>query len=270
MLRLVSFDAMRTLDVHGCYPVRPEDWFREKARVQAADWVLFPEYWQVNPMVYAWRKRIFPSANSYHLGHDKVEMTRAFLADSPANVPATLILAVDHGAEEKVLDAFDFPFVAKIVRSSMGMGVFLIEDRAALRSYLASQEVAYIQEYLPIDRDLRIVVIGREAVLAYWRQGRPGQFHHNVARGAEISFDDVPPHAVTMVVELAQRLGIDHAGFDVAMVDNHPYLLEFNVRFGCRALATRGVRIGPLIERYLGSLMTPPVAPRSSPLPKAS
>jgi ribosomal protein S6--L-glutamate ligase len=33
--------------------------------------VLFPEYWQINPLVYALKKRIFPSVPTYHLGHDK-------------------------------------------------------------------------------------------------------------------------------------------------------------------------------------------------------
>jgi len=268
-MRLVSFDPLRTLDITGCRPLKPTDWFRARAEVQSADWVLFPEYWQVNPLVYAWKKRIFPSQNSFHLGHDKICMTRAFEAVCPAHVPDTLVLSNEPGAEEAILARFEFPLVAKTPRSSRGEGVFLVEDRRALRAYLQAHPVAYVQEYLPIDRDLRVVVIGERAVAAYWRRGPEGGFHHNVARGASVDFEGIPAQAVALVESVARELGIDHAGFDVAMVGEHPYLVEFNVRFGNRALTARGLRTAPLIVDYLAARMTPPRAPDSADLPRA-
>ncbi len=268
-LRLVSFDPLRTLDLDGVHPLKPEEWFAARELVRAADFVLFPEYWQVNPLVYAWKKRIFPSVNSFHLGHDKVEMTRALQALVPQNVPETSILGSNPLAEERILAAFNFPFVAKTVRSSMGQGVYLIEDLAGLRRYLGENRVAYVQEYLPINRDVRVVFIGKRVVTAYWRQGAEGMFHNNVAQGASVSFDDIPKQVLELVEHVALTLGIDHAGFDVAMVGNHPYLLEFNVRFGTQTLNARGIRVGPLIRQYLESQLFPPFAPRTPAWPRA-
>jgi ribosomal protein S6--L-glutamate ligase len=257
-LRLVSFDALRTLDIPRARYLKPEEWFRHKELVQSADWVLFPEYWQVNPLVYAWKKRIFPSIGSYHIGHDKVEMTRAFEAVCPGHLPTTRILPATDSGIAQVLDEFTFPLVAKEIRNAMGRGVHLIEDRRGLHCYAEQNPVMYIQEYLPISRDLRVVHVGGRTVCAYWREAAPGRFHTNVAQGGRVCFDGVPHAPVTLVENIAAQLGIDHAGFDLAAVDDRWYLLEFNVRFGTQALNSRGVRLGPIIMEYLQRLSFPP------------
>lgn len=250
-MQLVSFDPIRTLEIPDIKIVKPEHWFRSRDLIAGADWVLFPEYWQINPLVYAWKKKIFPSISTYHLGHDKVEMTRAFQAVSPGHVPHTAILPATENAEQQILDEFSFPFVAKEVRNSMGRGVHLIHDRHELRRYREMNPVLYIQEYLPIDRDLRIVLIGKKVISAYWRIASNGAFHNNVAMGADISFDNIPSSAIQLVEHVAKELEIDHAGFDVAVVDGWCYLFEFNVRFGTQALNQRGIKLGPSILQTL-------------------
>ena len=268
-LELITFDPLRTLDIPGARYLKPEAWFSHKALVHDADWVLFPEYWQVNPLVYAWKKRIFPSVSSYHIGHDKVEMTRGLQAVCPAHLPVTRILPATDGGIAQVLDEFSFPMVAKEVRSSMGYGVSLIEDRRSLLRHAEKHPVLYIQEYLPITRDLRVVYVGDQAVTAYWREAPPGRFHTNVAQGGAVHFDNIPPEPIAMVENAARQLGIDHAGFDLAQVDGHWYILEFNVRFGTQALNSRGIRLGPVIVDYLQRHSSPPNEPGFPQLPEA-
>ena len=268
-LELITFDPLRTLDIPGARYLKPEAWFRHKDLVHAAHWVLFPEYWQVNPLVYAWKKRIFPSVSSYHIGHDKVEMTRGLEAVCPAHLPMTRILPATDGGIAQVLDEFSFPMVAKEVRSSMGIGVSLIEDRRSLLRHAERHPVLYIQEYLPITRDLRVVYVGDQVVTAYWREAPPGRFHTNVAQGGAVHFDNVPPEPIAIVENAARQLGIDHAGFDLAQVDGHWYILEFNVRFGTQALNSRGIRLGPVIVDYLQRHSAPPNEPGFPRLPEA-
>jgi len=67
----------------------------------------------------------------------------------------------------------------------MGRGVFLIRNRENLEDYLDRSSVAYIQDYLPLDRDMRIVVIGRRVAHAYWRIAPDNDFRSNVAVGPE-------------------------------------------------------------------------------------
>jgi ribosomal protein S6--L-glutamate ligase len=85
---------------------------------------------------------------------------------------------------------------------------------------------------------------------AYWRESGDG-FHFNVARGGVINFEAIPEAALLLVERVATRLGIDHAGFDIACVGSHYYILEFNVLFGLEALNRQGIRCGEAILRYL-------------------
>lgn len=250
-MQLVSFDPLRTWDIPGTRPVKAERWQEDLDVIRAADWVLFPEYWQVNFLTYGLKARVFPSVSSYHLGHNKVEMTRAFEVVARENVPYTRILPRTDSAVEAILDDFPLPFVAKEIHNSMGRGVYFVENRAELERYVAANHMLYVQELLPIGRDVRVVIVGEQVVTAYWRIAPEGGFYSNVARGGAISFEDVPAAAVDLAQRVAGELGINHAGFDVALVEGHPYLLEFNVRFGNEALRQKGIRLGPLIYDYL-------------------
>lgn len=250
-MQLVSFDTLRVWDIPGVKYLKPEAWQQSLDLIRAAHWVLFPEYWQINWLVYGLKKNIFPSLSSYSLGYSKIEMTYAFQVLCPQNVPYTRILARSDSAVGTILDNFPFPFVAKTVRSARGRGVYLIENEAELLSYVAQNEMLYVQEYLPIERDLRVVFVGDDVVTAYWRIAPEGGFHNNVSRGGSVSFDDIPAQAIDLVRRVAVELKVNHAGFDVAVVNGRPYLLEFNMRFGNQALREQKIRLGPLIYDYL-------------------
>jgi len=181
-MRLVSFNPYRTFGLPGVQYLKPEELFRRRELVAEADWVLFPETWQVNSLLYGFKRRIFPSPNTFHLGYDKIEMTRAFWSVAEAHVPETAILPSNANALAEIRERFELPLIVKDVRSSMGRGVYLVEDWSGLRRLAAQQEVLYVQEYLPIDRDLRVVVIGDRVVGAYWRRACEGEFRNNVAQ----------------------------------------------------------------------------------------
>lgn len=252
-MRLITFNPYRSLEIDKAVYIKAETFFSHLPAIAEADWLLFPEYWQVNTLLYGLKKRIFPSPASYHLGHDKVEMTRAFWTVCPQHVPFTLIRGAGATALEEILDTMLMPFVAKEIRNSMGRGVHLINTRSELLQYAERNEVLYVQELLPIRRDLRVVWIGDEVVTAYWRQAPEGGFQNNVAQGGEIHFDNVPQAALELVERTARQLGIDHAGFDLAEVDGYFYFLEFNTFFGNQALTGQNIKLGPRILHYLFS-----------------
>lgn len=262
-MKWVSFDAFRCLGMPDVQYIKPEAVFRHKEDLESVDWVLFPEYWQVNFLTYGMKKNIFPNAASYHLGHDKIEMTRAMWSVMPEHMPHTLILANTETNREKVLDELFFPFVAKEARNSMGRGVFLIENRTQWKEYCEAVDVLYVQEKLDIDRDLRIVYVGNDVLCAYWRVAESGSFKNNVAQGGRIEVGDIPEAAIEFVKRAAERLGVNHAGFDVAMVEGHPYFLEFNTMFGNQALHEMNVPIQEAIMSYLEQQSRPRPKPSS-------
>lgn len=248
---------MHTYGLANVTYVKPERALWHLEQLRRADWLLFPPYWLVNTLYYGLNKPVFPSISTYHLGHDKVEMTRAVQLLWPALMPQTVILANTARARHQILEQFEFPFVAKAVKGSMGNGVWLLTDTAAWKRYADEHEILYIQEYLPIERDLRLVVVGRRVIGAYWRRRPSGMFHTNVGRGGIIDPANVPAASIELVERMARQLNIDHAGFDVAEVSGRFYFFEFNRLFGTAGLKQLGVSIGSLIGDYLEQT-TPP------------
>jgi len=259
MMRLLSFDPYRGLGLAQQF-VKPENWLRELQLVRAADVLLYPESWQVNGLHYVLGKQIFPNPASYHLGWNKIEMTRAFQLTVPEAVPETLILPANPLAVEQALHVLGLPLVVKEPRNSMGRGVALMESRAELMRWIQSVDVLYAQQYLPNTGDLRVVWIGHQVAAAYWRRNAGG-FHNNLARGGSADFGNIPLAALELVQRTASALGVDHAGFDVMLVDGHPFLLEFNVLFGNAALDQAGIDIKPLIRNYLADACLPLAQP---------
>lgn len=268
-MKLVSFNALKTLHIKEAYYIKPENFFKEKDKIKEADWILYPEYWQVNSLVYGLKKKIFPNISTYHLGHNKIEMTRALMTVCPQNIPYTEILGNTPVNQEYILDMFSFPFIAKEVKSSMGYGVDLIEDKKQFRSYCSKNDILYIQEKLPIDRDMRITYLGDEIIASYWRVGGENSFKNNVAQGGSISYDNIPSKALSLVDMVANALDINHAGFDVAEVDGNFYFFEFNVFFGTKGLLNKSIKLEELILHYLQK-QTPSLPDPNSPFPKVS
>ncbi|ODC05529.1 alpha-L-glutamate ligase [Terasakiispira papahanaumokuakeensis] len=272
-MQLISFDPFRTLGLPNVRYIKPERMYDHLDDIKQADWLLFPEYWQVNTLVFGLGKRIFPSLPTYLLGHDKVEQTRVFKACCPEHTPRTAIHGSSPATVKSIVESFSFPIVAKAVKSSMGQGVALLETAQALEQWANEHPVLYIQERLPIDRDIRLVWVGNQLIDAYWRLAPENGFHNNVAQGGTTRRDPIPEAAVKLVRTLAQQLNIDHAGFDVAMVDGHPYLFEFNRLFGNQGIQGGPQRLSIAMLAWLQSQYddprTPPGAP-TAPMPIAS
>ncbi|MFV8572209.1 ATP-grasp domain-containing protein [Marinobacter sp. SBS5] len=249
-MQLVSFNVFRTLGFPDTTVLKAEHFQRHKELLKEADWVLFPEYWQLNALVHGLKCRVFPSVASYRIGHDKIEMTRAFQTVAPEHTPWTLIEANGPQEREALWNAMPLPFVAKLPKSSMGDGVWLIESREDWQRYCDRTDVLYVQEYLPIDRDARVVVVGDRVVAAYWRTQAEQGFYNNVAKGGQVDTREVPAVVTDLVLRLARTLDVNHAGFDIAVVEGYPYVLEFNRLFGNKGLA-KGSDLNEAILDYL-------------------
>jgi ribosomal protein S6--L-glutamate ligase len=189
----------------------------------------------------------FPCYHTYACAQDKIKQSVLFdWFDIPH--PRTRVF---YGNRQKstIRDHFNFPFVAKMPRgSALGKGVFLIEDNGDLDAYLSEFSPAYIQEYLPIDRDIRVVVIGRKAVHAYWRKAPEGDFRCNVAVGGEICLDPVPVDAIDLAIFTARRCRWDDVGIDICCHRGKYYVLEANMKYGREGFKRAGIDYLRLME----------------------
>ncbi len=190
-------------------------------------------------------KEIFPG-NYYHFLGNKIAQTNLFeLLEIPH--PRTRIY-YGRNRQSLIERDFNYPFVAKNpVGSSQGLGVFLIRGTEELSKYLVAQNPAYIQEFLPIERDLRAVVIGGRVVHAYWRIHKQGEFRNNVSRGGRISFENISPAALEFARSTALRCRFDEAGLDICEHDGGYMVLEANMVFGVEGFREKGMDIHEIL-----------------------
>ena len=102
----------------------------------------------------------------------------------------------------------------------MGRGVFLIKNQDDLARYCEVTTPAYIQEYLKIDRDIRVVVIGEKIAHSYWRIAPHEDFRSNVSVGATISLDPVPQKVLDIALHSSIIKGEENLDKFVSLVDS--------------------------------------------------
>ena len=221
----------------------------EKSLIRNASKIYYPSTFYAD-MFAATGKPIFPSVHTYRFVQDKIKQSALFaLMDIPTPRTRTF-----YGRKrlEKVLSHFDFPMVGKVPRgSALGRGVFLLHTTDDLARYLAYCQPAYIQEYLPIDRDLRILVIGGRIICAYWRIAYPGEFRTNVGQKGRIAFDPVPPEAAALALHTAVVCGWDDVGLDICFCAGRYYVLEANMKYGRQGLVEAGIDYSEMMEEMI-------------------
>ena len=192
-------------------------------------------------------KPTFPSYHCYKFVQDKIKQTALFeLLNIPH--PRTRVF---YGKRQKktITDHFAFPFIGKVARgSAMGRGIFLVQNKADLKAYLREADVAYIQEYLPIERDIRVVVIGDRVAHAYWRKAPENEFRTNVAVGGKICLDSVPREALDLALQIGQTCRWDDVGIDICRHKGKYYVLEANMKYGKEGFRQAGIDYHKLME----------------------
>ncbi|MFW6011303.1 MAG: ATP-grasp domain-containing protein [Desulfosalsimonas sp.] len=232
-----------------CLGVRPNfsDYPPEEAAmIREAEKIYYPSTFYAD-MFAAMGKPIFPSIHTYRFVQDKIKQTAIFeILDVPRPRTRTF-----YGTrlQEKILSHFSYPFVAKIPRgSALGRGVFLIRCADDLDEYCSLTKTAYIQEYLPVDRDIRVVVIGDEVVHSYWRIAADGEFRSNLACGGRISTGGVPEAALRLALDTALRCGWNDVGIDICICRDQFYVLEANMKYGKTGFAEAGIDYYSMME----------------------
>ena len=232
--------------------VRPnlEDYSSEAmALIRNSKKIYYPSSFHAE-LFHATGKETFPSPHNYRFAQDKIKQTAIFkLLDIPH--PRTRVYYGKH-QKASIFNRFHFPFIAKIPRgSAMGRGVFLIQNQTDLDRYLSLDTPAYIQEYLPLDRDIRVVVIGREVAHAYWRITAEGEFRSNVAAGASISLEAVPGKARSLALHTAKACRWNDVGIDICCHNGNFFVLEANMKYGKEGFRAAGMNYADMMAHKI-------------------
>ena len=194
-------------------------------------------------------KRIFPSVETYLYADEKMKQTNLFNMLSIPHPRTRFYLQREFSMIEK---DFAYPFIAKIPRASAGgRGVFLIAAPEELAHYLRMTKIAYIQEYIPHEKDLRVVLINYEPVLAYWRIRSQQDFRTNLYQGGKIDFTSLPHKAIGMAGEFARMCNFNDVGLDLLEHEGIWYLIEANMQYGREGFKRKNMVLKDIIREKL-------------------
>jgi len=218
---------------------------RERGLMEDARLILYPTL-NFAQFFTTMGKKIFPSLETHLYADEKIKQTTLFYMLGVSHPRTRIYYRRHHG---DILKDFRFPFIAKLPRaSSQGRGVFKITNSEEMEQYLHLTHVAYIQEYLPHDRDLRVILIDYQPILAYWRESPPGSFKTNIFQGGIIHFENIPREVMGIAQEIARKCRFDDVGLDFIRHHGKWYLIEANMKYGRKALKLKGMDLKTIIR----------------------
>lgn len=135
----------------------------------------------------------------------------------------------------KLAAKIGYPLIIKLVRTGKGAGVYKIESEEDLNEFVKSvgpngkeAKNYLLQEYIPYQYDLRILVIG-EKLFAMRRIPGEGEFRANFSLGGSVEPFDLDAEGKELAKKALNTIGISVGGVDILITaDNKRYILEVN------------------------------------------
>ncbi len=122
-----------------------------------------------------------------------------------------------------------YPVLIKPSHGRHGDGIKIFKTEKALRGFLAKNtKDILLQEFLPIEEEFRIFVVGGKALGAVKKVVSDGKFIANYSRGTTFIPFRMGSSLLQESVKICGDHGIDIGGVDIARVGETYYLLEVN------------------------------------------
>ena len=179
--------------------------------------------------------QFIPSLDTQFANKSKENVTRfAWKYDIP--VPKTYIF-YDHAKAEKFIDSTDFP---KIIKKSYGPsnygGYFVhkVDSAQEAHNLLAQKKYhpVYMQDFVPMEADVRVMLIGHKPVCAFWRRPPKGEWLTNTSQGGSMDYMDVPKELLDLAVKVSKAANAEYWACDVAVGEDGKYrILECATAF---------------------------------------
>lgn len=156
-----------------------------------------------------------------------------------------------------------FPLVIKHRSSGKGAKIYKVEDRLDLENLLNDLNEDnklgrfYIQEYLPLKADYRILVVADQVVGAMLRIPKKGDFRANFSLGGSVKPAELTAEMKDLAEKAAKATNANFAGVDIVYTqDNKPYLLEVNRTPGFQGFTqAHGIDVAKIFVDYVEKLL---------------
>jgi glutathione synthase/RimK-type ligase-like ATP-grasp enzyme len=128
----------------------------------------------------------------------------------------------------------------KIIKKSYGPsnygGYFVhkVDNYVEAKQLLTKKKYypVYVQDFIPMTADIRVMLIGHKPVCAFWRRPPEGEWLTNTSQGGSMDYMDVPQEVLDLAVRVSQAANAEYWACDVAVgVDGEFRILECATAF---------------------------------------
>ncbi len=198
--------------------------------VPATAYETFREIARVLPNV-----RFVPSLDSQFSNKSKENVTRfAWKYDIP--VPKTYIY-YDVNKSVQFIESTTYP---KIVKRSYGPsnygGYFVhkVDSKEEAFELFETKKYypRYIQDFIPMEADVRVMLIGHKPVCAFWRRAPEGEWLTNTSQGGSMDYMNIPKELLDLAVRVSKAANAEYWACDIAVGRDGEYrILECATAF---------------------------------------
>lgn len=90
----------------------------------------------------------------------------------------------------------------------------------------------YLQDFVPMKADIRVMLIGHKPVCAFWRRPPEGEWLTNTSQGGTMDYMNVPDEALALAVRASRAANAEYWACDIAVShDNQFRILECATAF---------------------------------------
>jgi glutathione synthase/RimK-type ligase-like ATP-grasp enzyme len=179
--------------------------------------------------------KVFYSSYEIEYWENKARMHELF-AERNVHCPETRLFPLSGNIPYAALS---YPLLVKDEHSSGSRGVYKINSADELRSlcenksFHAKNETLVVQQLLNMHKDIRVILVGDEIVLHYWRfnpskEWKPTSTKH----GSNVDFITFPEKWRSYLIDTFKKLDMVTGAFDVAWqnddLETEPYILEIS------------------------------------------
>ena len=179
--------------------------------------------------------RFIPDMDTQFSNKSKENVTH-FCEKYDLPVPQTHIF-YEQDEARAFLSRTEYP---KIIKRSYGPSnyggyyVHKVDNEAEALELLTEKHYypVYLQDFIPMKADIRVMLIGHKPVCAFWRRPPEGEWLTNTSQGGSMDYMNVPEEALEVAVRTSKAANAEYWACDIAVSFDDDYrILECATAF---------------------------------------
>lgn len=146
---------------------------------------------------------------------NKLFMYRQFVK---LDIPHPKSVLVDSNGTIPEVNELQFPLLFKPAHSCASKGIEKLDSREQFEELLETTQYRefILQEWIDMRRDLRLIYIGDELVVHYWRINNKSEWKPtSTSHGSTVDFNSLPDKWMPFIFDQYKKLGLTTGAFDI-------------------------------------------------------